>query len=76
MYHNQCMSGDRALSFLLFATSLILAVTYTPVRKELRAVVAFVTAGRIGGQPAKTDRPNPAPEEAAEVVKYSSSPQQ
>ncbi len=70
------MSGDRALSVLLFATSLILAVTYTPVRQELRAVVAFVTSGRIGGHPAKTDRPKPATEEAAEVVKYPSSPQQ
>jgi hypothetical protein len=74
MYHYQCMSGDRALSVLLFATSLILAVTYTPVRQELRAVIAFVTAGRIGGQPAKTDRPKPATEEDTEVVKYPSGP--
>ena len=66
------MSGDRALSVILFATSLILAVIYTPVREELRVFVAYVTAGRSGSPPAQADRAKPATEASAGMVKFPS----
>jgi len=65
------MTGDRALSFILFATSLILAVAYTPVRDELRAVVAFVTSDRIAAN-AHADRAKPGSQAAAATIKMSS----
>ena len=62
------MTGDRALSFILFASSLILAVMYTPVREEMRVVVAFVTSGRAGAQAVINDF-KPAPDSSSAIAK-------